>query len=91
MTLAGGAASVALTSHAQVLLQETDTQAMAFGYVNDAKRVDSKKHPRFQAGQNCGNCALFQGKSTDSKGACPLFGSKHVASAGWCNAWAKKA
>jgi hypothetical protein len=26
------------------------------------------KQPKFAAGQNCGNCALFQGKASDASG-----------------------
>ncbi|MBM3369051.1 MAG: iron permease, partial [Betaproteobacteria bacterium] len=67
-----------------------DTQAVALGYVADAKRVDVKKFPKFVAGQNCANCALFTGKAADKAGGCPLFGTRQVTAAGWCNAWAKK-
>jgi hypothetical protein len=91
MSLASTAAAVTLPSHAQSMVDEKDAQALALGYVADAKRVDAKKFPRFQAGQNCGNCALFQGKASDKAGGCPLFGNKQVATAGWCSAWAKKA
>jgi hypothetical protein len=66
-------------------------QAVALGYVADAKRVDVKKFPKFVAGRNCANCALFQGKATDKVGGCPLFAGKQVAGPGWCSAWAKKA
>jgi len=59
--------------------------------VTDAKRVDTKKFPKFVAGQNCTNCALFQGKPNDKAGGCPLFAGKQVAGAGWCSAWVKKA
>ena len=77
-------------SHAQAQLDEKDPQAAALGYVAEAKRVDAKKFPKFAAGQNCANCALFQGKAADRAGGCPLFAGRQVASAGWCSAWAKK-
>jgi hypothetical protein len=64
---------------------------VALGYVADAKRVDTKKFPKFAAGQDCTNCALYQGKATDKAAGCPLFAGKQVAGAGWCSAWAKKA
>lgn len=89
MTLA--ACGVALTAHAQALVDEKDAQAAALGYVADAKLVDVKKHPKFTAGQNCANCVLYQGKATDKAGGCPLFAGKQVAGPGWCSAWAKKA
>jgi hypothetical protein len=93
MTLATSTASVAFStiSHAQALVDEKDAQAAALGYVADAQRVDTKKYPKFAAGQNCSNCALYQGKPGDKVGGCPLFAGKQVAGAGWCSAWAKKA
>ncbi len=91
MTLAASGAVLATGTQAQALLDEKDAQAIALGYVADAKRVDTKKFPKFVAGQNCANCALFQAKAGDKAGGCPLFGAKQVAAAGWCSAWAKKA
>ncbi|MBK6862429.1 MAG: high-potential iron-sulfur protein [Ideonella sp.] len=91
MTLAASGAALATHAQAQSLVDEKDSQAVALGYVADARRVDVKKFPKFAAGQNCANCALFQGKATDKAGGCPLFGAKQVAGPGWCSAWAKKA
>ena len=91
MTLAASGAVLATAARAQALLDEKDAQSIALGYVADAKRVDTKKFPKFVAGQNCANCALFQAKAGDKAGGCPLFGAKQVAAAGWCSAWAKKA
>ena len=36
-----------------------DPQALALAYVSDASKVDTEAQPRFEAGQACGNCALF--------------------------------
>jgi formylmethanofuran:tetrahydromethanopterin formyltransferase len=91
MTAAAGGAALASGARAQALVDEKDGQAAALGYVADAKRVDVKKYPKFAAGQNCANCALYQGKAADKAGGCPLFAGKQVAGAGWCSAWAKKA
>lgn len=91
MTLAAAGTAFAARAQAQALLDEKDPQSVALGYVADAKRVDIKKFPKFVAGQNCANCALFKGKAADKAGGCPLFGVKQVTAAGWCNAWAKKA
>ena len=44
------------------MVDEKDPQAVALGYVADASRVDAKKYPKYAAGQNCANCALYQGK-----------------------------
>lgn len=73
------------------MVAENDPQAVSLGYKADATKVDKAKQPKWAAGQNCGNCALFQGKASDAAGGCPLFAGKRVATKGWCNAWAKKA
>ena len=91
MTLAASGAALATRAQAQALVDEKDAQAVALGYVADAKRVDVKKYPKFVAGQHCTNCALYQGKAADKAAGCPLFAGKQVAGAGWCSAWAKKA
>ncbi len=92
MTVAASTAALGTSAaFAQAMVDEKDAQAAALGYVADAKRVDAKKFPKFAAGQNCANCALYQGKAADKAGGCPLFAGKQVAAAGWCSAWAKKA
>ena len=90
LVVAATGTALATRAHAQALVDEKDPQAAALGYVAEAKRVDAKKFPKFAAGQNCANCALYQGKATDKAGGCPLFAGKQVAGAGWCSAWAKK-
>ena len=91
LTLAASGAALATSAQAQALVDEKDAQAAALGYVADSKRVDVKKYPKFATGQNCANCALYQGKAADKAAGCPLFAGKQVAGAGWCSAWAKKA
>lgn len=91
LTLATTGAVLATRASAQALLDEKDPQAVALGYVSDAKRVDVKKYPKYAAGQMCANCSLYQGKPADKAAACPLFVGKRVAGAGWCSAWVKKA
>lgn len=91
---AAAAAGVALASpraFAQALVNEADPQAKALGYVADATKVDTKKFPRYAAGQNCANCALYQAKPTDAVGGCPLLAGRQVPAKAWCSAWAKKA
>lgn len=90
-TLTAAGAALSLPARAQALVDDTSPQATALGYVADAKKVDTKKYPKYAAGQNCTNCALYQGKAADKAGGCPLFAGKQVAGAGWCSAWAKKA
>ena len=55
-----------------------------------ATKVDTKKYPKYAAGQNCASCALYQGKAGEAAGNCPLFAGKQVVAKGWCSAWAKK-
>ncbi|MCY7307841.1 MAG: high-potential iron-sulfur protein [Rhodoferax sp.] len=90
MTLTAGGVALVSGAHAQAKLDEKDPQAVALGYVAEASKADTKKFPKYAAGQNCANCALYQGKATDAAGGCPLFGTKQVAAKGWCSAWAKK-
>ena len=88
---AGVLASTRLAQAAAPLVQETEPQAIALGYKNDATKVDKAKYPKFVAGQDCANCALYQGKPTDAAGGCPLFAGKQVSAKAWCSAWVKKA
>lgn len=90
MTLTAGGAAFASGAYAQANLDEKDPQAVALGYVADASKADTKKFPKYAAGQNCAGCALYQGKAGDAAGGCPLFGTKQVMAKGWCSAWAKK-
>jgi len=76
--------------HAQLVV-EKDPQAAALGYVADAARADKAKFKNYAAGQQCGNCALYQGKAADAAGGCPLFAGRQVAGKGWCSAYSKKA
>jgi len=76
---------------AQAMVDEKDAQAAGLGYKADATKVDKAKNPKFAAGSNCGNCALYQGKAGAASGGCPLFAGKQVSAKGWCSAWAKKA
>ena len=91
MTVAASGAAMSLSARAQTMVDPKDAQAAALGYVADATKADAKKFPKYAAGQNCGNCAIFQGKAGDKAGNCPLFAGKQVAASGWCSAYAKKA
>lgn len=71
-------------------LSEDDPQAKSLAYVHDANAIDSTKQPRFKAGQNCSNCALFQGKADQEWAGCSIFPGKAVNAAGWCNVYAPK-
>ena len=86
-----GAVGLAGRVSAAEAVKDTDPQAAALGYKTVATAVDKAKYPKYAAGQACGNCALYQGKSSDAVGPCPLFAGKQVSAKGWCSAWAKKA
>jgi hypothetical protein len=88
---AAGASVIATQASAQAMLDEKDPQAVGLGYKADATKVDKAKNPKYAAGNNCANCALFQAKAGAVSGGCALFGAKQVAAKGWCSAWAKKA
>jgi len=90
MSLAASGAALGTTARAQVMVDPKDAQAAALGYVADATSVDTKKYPRYAAGQVCSNCALYTGKPDDKSGPCSIFPGKQVAGPGWCSAWVKK-
>ena len=75
---------------AQAMVDEKDPQAVGLAYKADGSKVDKAKNPKFVAGSNCSNCALFQAKAGAASGACPLFAGKQVSAKAWCSAWAKK-
>lgn len=66
-------------------------QAQALGYVVDATTTDTAKFARYEAGQECVNCQLYQGTADSESGGCLLFAGQAVAAKGWCNSWVKKA
>lgn len=90
---AAEAASTQATSPSgsQPRLSEDDPQAKSLAYVHDASTIDSAAQPRYQAGQACSNCALFQGKDGDEWGACSIFPGRQVKATGWCSVYAPKA
>jgi len=87
--VAGAALLVARTASA-AMVEESDAQAKALGYVADAARADKGKFKQYAPGQTCATCALYQG-GTAPAGNCALFPGKQVAGKGWCSAYAKKA
>ena len=86
--IAGGVGNAAAQS---ARVDEKDAQASGLGYKHDATKVDKVKFAKYQAGQTCANCTLFQGKPADAWGGCPIFPGKQVAGKGWCSAYVKKA
>jgi hypothetical protein len=92
-------ASLALAPHAgeslaqgsQPKLDEKDPQAQSLGYRHDATKVDKKKFAKYQAGETCSSCQLYQGKPGEPWGGCQIFSGKQVNAKGWCSAYVKKA
>ncbi|WP_114809729.1 high-potential iron-sulfur protein [Paraburkholderia kururiensis] len=91
MVVSAGVAPALLLSRnalaADEKVSESDPTAKSLGYVEDAARADKARFPIYAAGQSCGTCSLFQGKSGDAWGSCVLFGTKLVASGGWCSSY----
>ena len=90
MTLAASGAVIGTAAQAQAMVDEKDPAAAGLGYVADAKKADAKKFPKYAAGQNCANCALYQGAAGSEAGPCPLFAGKQVAAKGWCASYVKR-
>jgi High potential iron-sulfur protein len=89
----GAASALALSRQALAdapHVAESDPTAQALGYKEDATKVDKAKYAKYQVGQVCSNCQLFQGKSADAFGPCALFSGKQVSPKGWCSGYTKK-
>jgi hypothetical protein len=87
--LAGAAALARAETPAKV--DPKDPQAVALGYVEDATKADKAKFPKYAPGQQCSNCALYQGAATAPAAPCPIYQNKLVPGKAWCSAWVKKA
>lgn len=71
-------------------ISEDDAQAKSLGYVSDATTIDVAEQPRYQAGQACSNCMLYQGTVADEWAGCSIFPGKAVKGTGWCTVYAPK-
>lgn len=65
-------------------LPETDSYAKSMGFKLNAKDVDRQRWTRYQEGQQCSKCQLWDGKPTDAFAPCSFFGDRLTPSAGWC-------
>jgi hypothetical protein len=65
------------------LLNVSDPAAKAVKYTEDASKAKG-----VPLGNNCANCALYQGKNSSTQGPCQIFPGKQVKAAGWCSSWA---
>ena len=91
LALRAGKSSAQQKAAAMPHVSESDPQAQALGYKDDASKVDKKKFTNFKEGELCSNCQHFSGKSGEQWGPCAIFPGKQVNAKGWCSAWQKKA
>lgn len=73
-------------------LDPEDPTAKALVYVHDAADVDTSNPlaARFEAGQDCANCAQIQGEEGAEWRPCAIFPGKVVNAKGWCSVWVAK-
>jgi len=69
---------------------ENSPQAKGLAYTHDAGTVNAAQQSRYKEGQDCGNCALYQGGDAQW-GRCALFPGKLVNRDGWCSGYSRKA
>lgn len=81
--------TIASDGGAMPKVDESSAKARQLAYVHDASTVSPDAQPRYAEGQQCANCALYQGGSAEW-GACPLFNGQQVKRTGWCNAYASR-
>jgi High potential iron-sulfur protein len=72
-------------------VDEASPQASGLGYKHDATQTDVTKFARYQPGQTCATCVLYQGAADAEWGGCSIFAGQAVAAKGWCSAFAPKA
>lgn len=90
LVAAAGASLAASHATAQARkLTEAEPDAVALGYREETRNVDSKKFPRHSPNQTCTNCTIWKGKGADG-GTCHLFGSRLLSGNGWCSQWVAK-
>jgi hypothetical protein len=85
--------SEAPAAPALVKLDENDSTAVTLGYKHAAADVNADRYARYEPGQKCANCNLFQPDSSPEAGwgACSIFPGKLVNAEGWCNVYVAKA
>ena len=81
---------VAVAEGAMTVEQAARVESLSQRQDNADSKADKAKFKQYAPGQNCTNCALYQG-GTAAQGGCALFPGKDVLGAGWCSAYAKKA
>jgi len=69
------------------LVSETEPQAVAVGYVADARRANLARFPRFHRGQHCAACQQYQGLPSAPTAPCTVFAGRQVQASGWCSSF----
>jgi len=64
-------------------LSPDDPAAKKLKYTEDVSKAKG-----VPAGNQCANCALYQGSAGSAQGPCQIFPGKQVKAAGWCSSWA---
>ena len=82
LPVAAGALRTTLAASAPLLSVDAP-EAKAVKYVENVRDAHGAV-----PGNNCGNCALYQGPDGSTQGPCQLFPGKEVKAAGWCSSWA---
>jgi hypothetical protein len=73
-------------------LAESDANAKALGYVENAAKLDPAKEANFKKGSHCASCSLYQAaQAAGGYAPCAAFPGKSVNANGWCRAFAAKA
>ena len=83
--------SVATPAALLPMVNPSDPQAQALGYVSQAAQADKAKFPRHAATQQCASCSLYGGPPSQPQASCALFPGRNVAAAAWCSAWVARA
>ena len=65
---------------------ESDSLARSLDYHSDAKTVDVREYPEYEATQSCATCLHLQA-SAGSVHGCKLAPGKSVSLGGWCKLW----
>lgn len=87
---AGLAGLAAPAGAADLALDPKDPKAVAHGYVVDATKADRVHHPRYQPGQACAGCALYQPMPGTASGRCPIYRERLVPAGAWCDVFIKR-
>ena len=72
------------------LLEPSDPQAKALGFVTDTSKLDAAAYPTYKPGQKCSSCVQYQGKQSDATAGCNIFAGHAVPASGWCSVWTQR-